>query len=111
MAENQDNTRNQSTSNQSATSGSQGQDVRRKPSTGTQSVGSQGGQGSQAGSSGDYSFRCKDAGHAQCNWETRGRSEDEVLRNVEPHAREHHGISSFGEVRDKVRGLIRRVAA
>jgi predicted small metal-binding protein len=76
----------------------------RKPSTGTQST--------QSGTSGDYSFRCKDAGHNDCNWETRGRSEDEVLRNVEPHARERHNIQNFDEnTRNKVRGAIRRSAA
>ena len=75
----------------------------RKPSTGTQST--------QSGSSGDFSFRCKDAGHNECNWETRGRSEDEVLRAVEPHAKQKHNVNNFGDVRDKVRGAIRRSAA
>src|SRR5439155_5268867 len=85
MAQNQDSTRNQSTSSQS---GSQGQDISRQPSTGTQAASGQSGQGSQTGSSGgnNYSFRCQDAGHQQCNWQTQGSSEDEVLRNVEPHA-------------------------
>ena len=79
------------------------QDIR-KPSTSTQST--------HSGTSGDYSFRCKDAGHNDCSWEAHGHSEDEVLRKVEPHARERHHIQNFDEhARNKVRGAIRRAAA
>ena len=86
----------------------------RKPTTGSQSSqsGSSSHGSSGSSSSGDYSFRCKDAGHNDCSWETRGRSEDEVLRNVEPHARERHNIQNFDDsTRNKVRGAIKRPAA
>lgn len=100
----------------------------RKPSTGTQSSGSSGssssGQHGSSGSSGssssshgssgsgNYSFSCKDAGHSDCNWQTRGNSEDEILRNVEPHAKQHHNIQNFDEnTKNKVRGAIKRSAA
>ena len=86
----------------------QNQDATRKPTSSSQS-----GQSSHSSSgSGDYSFRCSDAGHKECNWQTRGSSEDEVLRNVEPHARQHHNIQNFDEnTRYEVRGAIRRSAA
>jgi len=64
------------------------------------------------GNTGDYSFKCADAGYKECNWQTSGRSEDEVIRNVEPHARQAHNITHFDDsIRNKVRSNIQRQAA
>ena len=59
-----------------------------------------------------HSFRCADAGHADCKWETSGESEDEVMRRVEEHGRHDHGMSDWSEaMRKKVRDNIHRRAA
>jgi len=58
-----------------------------------------------------YKFRCADAGHKECQWETRGSSPDEVLRNVEQHGREKHNITSMdADARNKVMSNIQRAA-
>jgi predicted small metal-binding protein len=63
-------------------------------------------------SAGELSFRCKDAGYNDCDWQTRGRNEEEVFRNVERHGRETHNIQNFDDnLKNKVRSSIRRVAA
>jgi predicted small metal-binding protein len=60
---------------------------------------------------GDYHFRCSDAGFTGCNWETRGSSPDEVLRNAEQHGREQHHLTNIDEqTRNKVRSKITRAA-
>ena len=59
----------------------------------------------------DYSFRCGDVVKG-CEWQTSGRNEDEIRRNVEQHGREHHGMKDIGEETwSKVKGFIRRKAA
>ena len=92
---------------------SQSRESQSKPSQSSSSFsGQQGSQQSSSQSGGNYSFRCADVGQKECSWETKGSSEDEVLRNVEKHGREKHDISSFvGDMRDRVRGAIKRVAA
>jgi|SRR6266852_3751239 len=58
-----------------------------------------------------YTFRCSDVGFKACNWETRGSSPEEVLRNAEQHGREQHHLTSIDDAtRDKVRSNIRRAA-
>jgi predicted small metal-binding protein len=84
-------------------------------SSGSSSSGSSSGKPmgrESSGSSGDLSFRCKDAGFQSCPWETSGNNEDEILRNAERHGREQHNLSNFDEnTRNKVRGAIRQSAA
>ncbi|MFB3814722.1 MAG: DUF1059 domain-containing protein [Terriglobales bacterium] len=61
---------------------------------------------------GEYSIRCMEFGDVDCNWEGYGRDENEVMRAVERHGREQHNWTSFtDELKNKVRGLIRRKAA
>ncbi len=61
--------------------------------------------------SGNYVFRCADAGFKECPWETRGSTPDEVLRNVEQHGRQEHHLSSIDEeTRNRVRSNIRQAA-
>lgn len=69
-------------------------------------------QNTQSGTGkGDYHFRCADVGFTGCNWETRGSSPDEVLRNAEQHGREQHHMTSLDEeTRNKVRSKITRAA-
>ena len=59
----------------------------------------------------NLTFRCADVGQSNCNWQTSGKSEDEVLRNVEQHARQEHNMNMDENTRSKVRGAIRRQAA
>ena len=67
-------------------------------------------QGQQSGQ-GNYTFRCADVGFSECKWETRGNSQDEVLRNAEQHGREKHNLTNIDEEpRNKVRSNIRQAA-
>ncbi len=45
----------------------------------------------------ELTFRCADVGRESCNWEVRGRSEQELMPQIEQHAREHHNLSSLDE--------------
>jgi predicted small metal-binding protein len=57
-------------------------------------------------------FRCADLGHKECNWEVSGRSEDEIMPQIERHGREKHNISNFdNDSRNRVRNAIRDRAA
>lgn len=54
------------------------------------------------------SFRCADVGNAECRWEVSGRTEDELMPQIEQHGREAHGMSEFdGETKNKIRNAIR----
>jgi len=54
-------------------------------------------------------FRCADAGNADCRWETSGQSDDEIMQRAEEHNREHHGMGDWTEaMRGRVRNAIRR---
>ena len=53
------------------------------------------------------SFRCADVGDKSCQWETKGKSEEEVMRSVEQHGRETHNLKMDDNMREKVRGAIR----
>ena len=55
----------------------------------------------------NLNFRCADMGHKECKWQTSGRSEDEILRKVEQHGREKHGIDMDDNMRGLARGVIR----
>lgn len=56
-------------------------------------------------------FRCSDI-HPECKWEASGRSEGELMPQIEHHGREKHGLQSLGqEIKDKIRNAIQRHAA
>lgn len=57
-----------------------------------------------------YRFRCADAGHKECPWETRGSSPDEVMRNVEQHGREQHHLTMDDNTRNQIRSKIQQAA-
>lgn len=62
--------------------------------------------------SGQKTFRCADMGHKDCGWEVSGRSEDELMPQIERHGREHHGVTNLDEeARRRVRSNIRERAA
>lgn len=56
----------------------------------------------------NHTFRCADAGHTDCRWETSGKTEEEVLQNIVEHARTDHGMTDWTDaMHDRVRGAIR----
>ncbi len=60
----------------------------------------------------NYRFRCADMGNSACNWEARGRSEGEIMRQVEQHGREVHNLSEWSDdIKNRVRGPMRKIAA
>lgn len=65
-----------------------------------------------AGTSGGAArtFRCADVGNADCRWEVKGRTEEELLPAIERHAQESHG--GFDEnTRSRVHDVLRDRAA
>lgn len=60
---------------------------------------------------GDLHFRCADL-HPQCNWEARGRNEQELRPKIEQHGREKHGMTNISDdIWNRVRTTFRRSAA
>ena len=56
---------------------------------------------------GQHTFRCADAGNSDCDWETSGRTEDEVLQKVVAHTRDDHGMTDWSDaMHDRVRHAI-----
>ncbi len=61
---------------------------------------------------GNYHFRCADLGNSTCQWEASGRTEEDVIRQVEQHGREQHNLSEWtDDIKNRVRNLMRRIAA
>lgn len=55
-----------------------------------------------------HTFRCADAGNTDCEWETSGKSEEEVMQKVVEHAREGHGMTDWTDaMHNRVRDAIR----
>ncbi len=64
-------------------------------------------QSNTANPGGEKTFRCADAGHADCRWETSGRTDTEVMEKVREHASEKHGIRDWTEdLKNKVMNAI-----
>jgi predicted small metal-binding protein len=58
------------------------------------------------------SFRCADVGVTSCNWSVVGQSDDEIMKKVEAHGREAHGMTDIDDnTRNKIRGAIQNKAA
>ena len=56
-------------------------------------------------------FRCSDVGFSGCNYEARGRDEQDIMRQAEQHGRDQHGLKDFDDnTRNRVRGAIQRAA-
>jgi predicted small metal-binding protein len=54
-----------------------------------------------------HTFRCADMGNSDCQWETSGDTEDDVMQKVVEHAREGHGMTDWTDAfRSKVRDSI-----
>jgi len=61
--------------------------------------------------SGERQFRCSDAGFKECNWQVRGKNDNEIMDRVREHGREAHNISNFDDnMRRKVQDNIRNAA-
>ncbi len=58
----------------------------------------------------DLSFRCADVGDKSCKWEARGRNEDDIMRQAEEHGRSAHNLHMDDNLRNRVRGAIRKAA-
>jgi len=57
---------------------------------------------------GQYSFRCADAGFADCRWEASMSSSDRLWNEIRRHASDAHGIKSLDErIRGKIQDAIR----
>jgi predicted small metal-binding protein len=57
-------------------------------------------------------YRCADAGDANCRWETSGSSEDEMMEKALKHGQTEHGWSDWtAAMSQKVRDAIRERAA
>jgi predicted small metal-binding protein len=57
---------------------------------------------------GNVIFRCADVADPSCRWEVSGRSEAEIMPQIERHGREQHNITNFDEgTRNRVRNAIR----
>ena len=55
--------------------------------------------------------RCADLGDPNCTWKAEAKDENEALRQVEQHGREHHGMREIpSALKEKVRNLFRRAA-
>ena len=56
---------------------------------------------------GHFSFRCSDAGNADCRWETSMASADQLWNEIQQHHREVHGKPSIDEAtRGKIQDAI-----
>ncbi len=64
-------------------------------------------ESNMAGSGGEKTFRCADAGHTDCRWETSGRTDSEIMDKVREHAGEKHGIRDWtDDLKNKVQSAI-----
>ncbi|MGH9540466.1 MAG: DUF1059 domain-containing protein [Terriglobales bacterium] len=57
--------------------------------------------------SGEREFRCAEAGHPECDWRARGKNDEEVMRQVERHGREAHGLPMNDHQKQALRHHIR----
>jgi predicted small metal-binding protein len=67
--------------------------------------------GDEEASYGKLTFRCADVDLKDCQWQTNDDTEDGVMRRVETHLREGHGLGFDDATRILIRGAIRRRAA
>lgn len=57
---------------------------------------------------GQHSFRCADAGFADCRWETSMASSDQLWNEIARHASDEHGMKSLDErTRGKIQDALR----
>lgn len=56
----------------------------------------------------DRTYRCADAGNADCRWETSGTSDEEIMEQAREHAQSQHGWNDWTDaLRTRVRDAIR----
>ncbi len=64
------------------------------------------------GAGAERTFRCADVGNADCRWEAKGRTDDELMPQIGLHARQAHGINKIDDqMRSKIKDAIRTRAA
>ena len=83
------------------------------PTAGTEgTLQGEGEGGIRATGGGGRTFRCADVGNADCRWEAKGRTEDELMPQISDHARQAHGISKIDDqMRSKIKDAIHTRAA
>ncbi len=87
------------------------EDIAKGPTTGTESAIQTGAEQSTAGRA-TKTFRCADAGFAECKWEARGQNEAELMPQIERHGREQHGVRQMNEsIVARIKRAIRDMAA
>ena len=64
--------------------------------------------GGEANPATERCFSCADVGNSQCQWKATARTDAELIRQIEKHGREVHGLVTFDEfTRRKYRKAIR----
>ncbi len=64
------------------------------------------------GAGAERTFRCADVGNADCRWEVKGRTDEELMQQLGLHARQAHGINKIDDpMRSKIKDAIRTRAA
>ena len=59
----------------------------------------------------DLEFHCSDVGDPKCSWKASGRSEEELMPQIEQHGRDAHNIKNIDDnMRQRIRSNIRRAA-
>jgi len=57
---------------------------------------------------GERTFRCADAGNADCRWVTTAQTEEDLMGQIERHGREAHGIKNFDDsTRRRILNVVR----
>jgi len=51
-------------------------------------------------------FCCSALGQQDCDWQTSGEYEDDVVRSIEQHAREHHNMVIDQGIHQKIRDAL-----
>jgi predicted small metal-binding protein len=64
------------------------------------------------GAGAERTFRCADVGNADCRWEAKGRTEDELMPQIANHAAQAHGMEKIDDrMRSKIKDAIHERAA
>ena len=69
------------------------------------------GHAAEESGEGEFRFRCADVADKNCKWETRGKSENDLMPRIEKHGREAHQLNNIDDsMRQRIRSNIRRAA-
>lgn len=57
------------------------------------------------------SFCCSDLGQNDCDWQTSGDNQDDLVRSIEEHARHHHNMVIDEDTDRRIRDALGKSAA